>query len=75
MFPGSRPDALSVRLSAQTRALLEDTKALGGFANDAQAIRAALAVHHHLARRKAEGYKLYIGTAEGKLTRELRLPR
>lgn len=74
MFAGHRPDELSVRLAPQTRALLEEIKETAGFASDAEAIRAALALQHHLARRLAEGHHLYLGTAEGELTREVRLP-
>lgn len=74
MFPAPRPDELCVRLSPKTRALLEEIKLAGGYASDADAIRAALAVQHHLSRRMAEGYRLYLGASESRIEREVKLP-
>jgi len=54
------PDEFHVRLAPATRALLEEIKRDGGFESDAEAIRAALALQHHLVRRVSEGFHLVL---------------
>lgn len=67
------PDEFHVTLAPATRAILEEIKRDGGYATDAEAIRAALAVQHHLARRLTEGFCIILrrpGTTDRELTIE-----
>lgn len=74
MVHGSPPDEIRMRLSPATRALLEEIKRDGQFACDAAAIRAALGLQHHIGRRLAEGWRLYLGGGGGSVLRELTFP-
>ena len=60
MTPHHQPDEFHVSLAPATRALLEDIKRDGGYLSDAEAIRAALAMQHLLARRMAEGFRVVL---------------
>ena len=71
MTPHSQPDEFHVSLAPATRALLEEIKRDGGYLSDAEAIRAALATQHHLARRMAEGFRVVLrrpGSQDRELT-------
>ncbi|MEM9319987.1 MAG: hypothetical protein AAGA70_13430 [Pseudomonadota bacterium] len=67
------PEELRVQLSRESRALLEEIKRDAGYHNDAQAIRAALALQHHVARRLSEGFRLYLGDDQGNIGREVKI--
>lgn len=69
-----RPEQLCMRLSPETRAILEHIKRDSGLANDAAVIRAALGLQHHISRRLAEGCRIYLSAPDGGIARELTLP-
>ena len=60
MSPNALPDEFHVSLAPATRALLEEIKRDGGYLTDAEAIRAALALQHHLTRRLTEGFRVVL---------------
>ncbi len=71
MAPKLPPDEFHVSLAPATRAILEEIKRDGGYLTDAEAIRAALALQHHLTRRLAEGFHVILrrdGAADRELT-------
>ncbi|MBF9034173.1 hypothetical protein HKCCE2091_07965 [Rhodobacterales bacterium HKCCE2091] len=68
-----RPEQLCVRLSDDTRQILEEIKRISGLRSDAEVIRAALGLQHHLALRRAEGRRLYLADADGRVESELLL--
>lgn len=71
MTPRLPPDELHISLAPATRALLEEIKQDRGYGSDAEAIRAAIALQHHLSRRLAEGFCIILrrpGTTDRELT-------
>lgn len=66
-------DDIYMRLAPATRTLLEEIKKDGGFVTDAEAIRAALALQHHLLRRMAGGMRVFLGVDADQIEREVAL--
>lgn len=66
------PDEFHLSLAPATRAILDEIKRDGGYRSDVEAMRAALALHHHLARRLSEGFCIIL-RRPGTTDRELRI--
>lgn len=73
MARAPRPEHLTIRLSSDTRALIEEIKRRSGLTSDAEVIRSALALHHHIASRMAEGRRVFLADATGQIDREVTL--
>ncbi|MEM1273143.1 MAG: hypothetical protein AAGF88_04955 [Pseudomonadota bacterium] len=65
------PEEIRVRLAPESRALLEAIKRDAGFSSDGEAIRAALSLQHHVARRLRQGHRLFLADDAGTIIREL----
>ena len=79
--PPSRPDGASgstdrvtIRISAPARSAIDEIKKNMGYKTDADVIRYALGTQRRIAESIAKQERIFIGTDEGELLRELSFP-
>ncbi|MBF9029263.1 hypothetical protein HKCCE3408_02535 [Rhodobacterales bacterium HKCCE3408] len=65
------PTELCIRVTDETLGILDEIRRLSGLATNAEVIRAALGLLHHLELRRAQGYRVLLGSAGGQIAREL----